>query len=232
MLRGIFYLYYMATILALDTSTEACSCAISSNGEISEKYEFIPREHTRYLLPMIKSLMAECGLRFSSLDGVAVGSGPGSFTGLRIAAGVAQGIAYGADLPLIPVSTLAAMAQQSKETNSKAILTCLDARISEVYWAVYTTDKKWVELVGEEHLCKPELLDCNLKEACYAVGNGMVFIEQMPLQTRKLIEGFETNVYPRASAIAELGVRYLELGLSINPADYSPTYLRNQVTQN
>jgi len=222
----------MPTILALDSSTEACSCALSINGEIFETFELLPRLHTQFLLPMIKSLMAEHDLQFTDLDAISVGAGPGSFTGLRIAAGVAQGIAFGADLPLIPVSTLAAMAQQSLDSGPKHIFSCLDARINEVYWAVYTINDNKIELDGTEQLCKPELVDLRINEPCYAVGNGMNFIEKMSAQTQSLISRYEIDVYPRAAAIAELAVGYFKQGMLMKPEDFSPTYLRNKVTQN
>ncbi len=176
--------------------------------------------------------MAEHDLNFSDLDGIAVGAGPGSFTGLRIAAGVAQGIAFGADLPLIPVSTLAALAQQSLKSESQHIFSCLDARINEVYWAVYSKDEHKIQLLGEEQLCKPELVDYEISGPCYGVGNGMNFIDQMPKHIQSLISAYDSDVYPRAAAMAELAVGYLEQGMSMKPEDFSPTYLRNKVTQN
>lgn len=224
----------MPTILSLDCSTEACSCAVAVNGKIAEKFEFIPRGHARAILPMIQALMQEHDLSYTALDGIAVGAGPGSFTGLRIAAGVAQGIAFGAELPLIPVSTLAAMAQLKASSDTQTFLACLDARINEVYWAVYRVDNKKIELLGEEQLCKPDLLNIEimgLHESCFALGNGMQFFDQMPLQTRQMISAYEVDVSPHASAIALLGARYLEQGKGMNPAEFSPSYLRNKVTQ-
>jgi tRNA threonylcarbamoyladenosine biosynthesis protein TsaB len=220
------------TILTLDSSTEACSCALSVAGVISEQFEFLPRLHTKHILPMIKKLVSDHDMQFSDLDAVAVGAGPGSFTGLRIAAGVAQGIAFGADLPLIPVSTLASMAQQHLKSDKDYVLSCLDARINEVYWALYAIEDGRIALQGEETLCKPELLKLALNKPCYAVGNGMTFIEQMPDQTQALITGHETEVYPRAAAMTELALQYFEQGRLMQPEDFSPTYLRNKVTQN
>src|SRR5688500_1413319 len=102
----------MPTILALDTSTEACSCAVLHAGRIHERHELVPRQHAQLLLPMVQQLLHGLGLEFQELDAIAFGKGPGSFTGLRIAAGVTQGIAFAANLPVIPVSTLAALALQ------------------------------------------------------------------------------------------------------------------------
>ena len=120
-------------ILAVDTATEACSAALYINGDIQERFEIAPREHTRLLLPMVDSLMAEAGIRPQQLDAIAFGCGPGSFTGVRIAAGVMQGIAYGADLPVVPVSTLAAISQSClQKTAHDTIFTAVDARMNEI----------------------------------------------------------------------------------------------------
>ena len=222
----------MPTILALDSSTEACSCALAIGGKIFETFELLPRLHTQYILPMIQNLMAEHELNYTELDGIAVGAGPGSFTGLRIAAGVAQGIAFGAGLPLIPVSTLAALAHQSLKFDTRYVFACLDARIDEVYWALYSTTDHKVQLVGDEELCKPEMINIEITGPCYGAGSGMAFIEQMPEQLQSTIGAFDSDVYPHASAIAELAVWYLEQGISMPPEEFSPTYLRNKVTQN
>jgi len=221
----------MPRILSLDSSTEACSCALSIDGAIIESFEIIPRGHTRHILPMIQSLMQEQGLAYKDLDALALGAGPGSFTGLRIAAGVAQGIAFGADLPLVPVSTLASMAWQ-RRSESPVLLACLDARINELYWAVYQADSDSLTLQGEEKLTRPEQVFNDSASRLYAVGNGMAFLDAMPEQTLSLIDACETDIYPRAGAIAELAAIYLQEGQSMDPADFSPTYLRNQVTQN
>src|SRR3989338_484571 len=143
----------MTVILALDTSTEACSCALQVRGEIIEDYAVIPRQHAQNILPMIQQLLHKAGLTFAQLDAIAFGRGPGSFTGLRIAAGVAQGLALASDLPVLPVSTLAALALQGHaDTGDSALLACLDARIDEVYWAWYSIENGLPVLQGEEVL--------------------------------------------------------------------------------
>jgi tRNA threonylcarbamoyladenosine biosynthesis protein TsaB len=219
----------MPHILALDSSTEACSCAISIDGEISESFELIPRGHTRHILPMIQAQMQQAGLEFEQLDAVAVGAGPGSFTGLRIAAGVAQGIAFGADIPLIPVSTLNSMAQQKLAQHNR-ILACLDARNNEVYWALFDCTDGQLKLLGTERLTKPEALILETDMPCFAVGDGMAFLNSMPAATRALITGLETDIYPRSATIAELAGTLWSQGLTMDPADFSPSYLRNRVT--
>jgi tRNA threonylcarbamoyladenosine biosynthesis protein TsaB len=221
----------MPKILSLDSSTEACSCALSIDGTIIESFEIIPRGHTRHILSMIQSLMQQQGLGYGDLDALALGAGPGSFTGLRIATGVAQGIAFGADLPLVPVSTLASMAWQ-KRHDFPVIMACLDARINELYWAVYQSGADSLTLQGKEKLTRPEQVLSNNDRRLYAVGNGMAFLDKMPKQTQNLIDACETEIYPRAAAIAELAAIYLREGRTLDPADFSPIYLRNQVTHN
>lgn len=117
-------------LLALDTSTEACSAALFIDGEIRQRFEITPKAHTKLLLPMIESLLAEAELKLSQLDALAFGCGPGSFTGLRIATGVVQGLAFGADLPIVPVSTLAALAQNRLP---ELAFVATDARIGEIF---------------------------------------------------------------------------------------------------
>src|SRR5690606_12153575 len=130
--------------------TEACSCAVLHKDIIHERHELVPRQHTRLLLPMVQQLLQECGLEFAELDAIAFGKGPGSFTGLRIAAGVTQGIAFAANLPVIPVSTLAALALQGSDGKDTLVFSCLDARIEELYWGWYRVYQGRPELVGDE----------------------------------------------------------------------------------
>ncbi len=122
-------------ILALDTATEACSAALRIGSETIERFEVLGRGHAERLLPMVQEVLAEGGVALSALDAIAFGRGPGSFTGLRIGAGVTQGLAYGAGLRVVPVSDLAALAAQAAVSSGQPnILACLDARMAQVYW--------------------------------------------------------------------------------------------------
>ena len=125
-------------ILAVDTATEACSAALVVDDEIVERYEVIGRGHAERLLPMVQEVLAEAGVALAAVDAMAFGRGPGSFTGLRIGAGVTQGLAFGANLPVVPVSDLAALAARAAgQQGERYVLACLDARMSQVYWAAF-----------------------------------------------------------------------------------------------
>ncbi|HWQ94164.1 MAG TPA: tRNA (adenosine(37)-N6)-threonylcarbamoyltransferase complex dimerization subunit type 1 TsaB, partial [Gammaproteobacteria bacterium] len=161
-------------LLAIDTSTEACSAALLIGTETREHFKLAPREHAKLILPMVDKLLAEAGLSLSQLDAIAFGRGPGSFTGLRIAAGVAQGLAFGADVPVLPISTLAALAQGAyTDLGATRVLTALDARMSEVYWGVYQINGAGVmELHGAEEVCAPGNVSLPLDGEWVGAGSG------------------------------------------------------------
>ena len=139
-------------ILALDTATEACSAALlSGDGSVYERHDIAPRRHAELILPMVDGILTEAGLGLNDLDAIAFGRGPGAFTGVRIAAGVTQGLALGAGLPVIPVSSLAALAQPALG-KAAIVLPAIDARMGEVYWAAYESDQDGLvtALAGEQ----------------------------------------------------------------------------------
>jgi len=139
-------------LLALDTSTEACTVAIAVDGRAMERFS-VGGNHSEQILPMVQELLAEAGASLKELDAVVFGRGPGSFTGLRIAAGVTQGLAFGADRPVVPVSSLAALAQGQ---NADRVLAAFDARMQQVYWGAYVRGPGGlVELTGEESVLAP-----------------------------------------------------------------------------
>lgn len=224
----------MAVILAFDTSTEACSCALFMDGEIHEQYLVAPRQHTQLLLPMIHDLLAQHDLDFMALDALAVGRGPGSFTGLRIATGVAQGIAFAASLPVVPVSSLAALAGETQaETGAELVLACLDARIGEVYWGWYTADGDVPRLVGAETLCSPEQVSLPENGASgFAIGgDGLHYRERLAAALRDSSIAECPKLLPRAAWIARIAAVDFANGLSVAAEAVRPTYLRDQVTR-
>src|SRR5690606_15725797 len=132
-------------ILAIDTATEACSVALLHNDTTHAHFELCPREHTQRILPLVQQILNENDVALRDLDALAFGRGPGSFTGVRIGIGIAQGLALGAELPMIGVSTLATMAQGAyRKTGATRVLAAIDARMGEVYWAQYTRDEHGV----------------------------------------------------------------------------------------
>lgn len=225
----------MAVILALDSSTEACSCALSTPDGRFERYLVKPREHTRLILPLIEELLAEAGCRLTDLDVLAYGRGPGSFTGLRIAAGVVQGLAFGLDIPVVQVSTLEALAVQAREGGVRAqyLLSCLDARIDEVYWAWYEVSGGGrPQRLGEEQLCRPEALEVpGAAGASFAaIGNGLSYRERMPPALLANLKTVLPEALPRAGDMLELAEADFAAGLAVPAEQVQPVYLRDKVT--
>jgi len=221
-------------ILALDTATEACSAALWLDGEISQRFEICPREHTRRILPMIDSLLAEAGIGLHQLDALAYGRGPGSFTGVRIGIGIAQGLALGAELPMIGISTLAALAQGAwRNTGIDHVLTAIDARMGEVYWAQYSraADGRWQ---GEESekVIKPEQLIQSVAGVAglwaYA-GTGWETYPDLVHSTGQLQLQTGRLTLPVAADMLVLAAKSLDDGQALPVELTQPTYLRNEV---
>lgn len=219
-------------LLAIDTSTEACSAAVGITDQVITRYELAPRKHAELILPMIDSLLCEAGLTFSQLDALAFGCGPGSFTGLRIAAGVIQGIAFGADLPVVPVSSLATLAQvANRELGAEKIVVGFDARMQEVYWAMYRVDTHGlVRLNGKEVVCKPD--DVPLPDNSGWTGVGSAWqVYDRTLQDRfgEKLSGWHKDYYPEARDMVRLGMDGFQKGKMVSAEAAIPVYLRDNV---
>jgi len=220
-------------MLAVETSTEACSAALYIDGEIEERYELAPREHTKLILPMIDSLMAEAELKPQQLDGLAFSRGPGSFTGVRISTGIIQGIALGAELPVVPVSTLAAMAHHYlKNSSSDCAFTAMDARMGEIFWGVYQKNQQgYAELIGEEAVTLAENIIFPQQQGM-GIGSGWgVYPEQLSNCVGDLLQGIEAGLLPRASAIVDLGVIGFKNNQAVVVEKAMPVYLRDKVAK-
>lgn len=219
-------------ILAIDTSTESCSAALYCDGDISGRNELAPRRHAELILPMVDQLLAETQITLKNLDALAFGRGPGSFTGVRIAAGVIQGLAFALDLPVVTVSSLAALAQGAME-KSTTLFSAIDARMSEIYWGVFTTGKKnIVSPLGEEQVMKPGLVEIPVDVRCFGIGSG--FNRYPDILRRKLgacLSGFDGNRYPIAADMIPLALRDYESGLAVSAEHALPVYLRDEVTR-
>jgi len=223
-------------ILALETSTEACSAALLVDGETAERYQLAPQQHNKLILPMVASLLAEAGLSLQQMDALAFGRGPGSFTGVRIAAGVAQGLAFGAELTVAPVSTLAAMAQEAfAETPDGFAFPCIDARMGEVYWGVYQRGADgFAELVGAEAVTDAGAVEFPEAAASgHGIGSGWGTYEAV-LRGRlgeRRVMGMLSDRFPRAAWIARLGAEVFRRGGCVAAEDAQPVYLRDKVAK-
>lgn len=222
----------MPRLLAIDTSTEACSVALLTDGRVVERFLDAPREHVQRLLPMVDELLVENHIALRDLDAIAFGRGPGSFTGLRICLGVVQGLAFGADLPVIPVSTLAALAQSAVDASvapGTYICSAIDARMDEIYCGWFRLgDDGLVVAVSEECVCAPELMpELNVgAAACIGVGSGWRYAARMRVQS---IADIRVAQLPHAAAVAALALPLWERGAHLSADAAQPTYLRNDV---
>ncbi|WP_073691284.1 tRNA (adenosine(37)-N6)-threonylcarbamoyltransferase complex dimerization subunit type 1 TsaB, partial [Pseudomonas aeruginosa] len=174
----------MSTLLALDTSTEACSVALLHEGRALSHYEVIPRLHAQRLLPMVRDLLDEAGVALSAVDAIAFGRGPGAFTGVRIAIGVVQGLAFALQRPVLAVSDLAILAQRAyREQGAERVAAAIDARMDEVYWGCYQLQQGEMRLAGSEAVLPPERVAVPWDAAAadwFGAGTGWGYVERMP----------------------------------------------------
>ena len=219
-------------LLAIDTATEACSAALYIDDVITERYALAPREHALLILPMVDELLREADIRPGQLDAVAFGRGPGAFTGLRIAAGIAQGIAFGADLPVVSVSTLAALAQGChRERGVTRVLTAIDARIGEIYWGAYACDiEGLVRALGAECVTKPQDAPLPEGEGWCAAGNAWaVYGDALRARLQGRVDVVDAARYPHAHDVALLAVAAYRRGETVGAEQAAPVYLRDEV---
>lgn len=221
-------------LLALDTSSEGCSAALLIDGSMTERFELAPRGHTRLLMPMVRELLAEQGLAPAELDALAFACGPGSFTGLRIATGVVQGLAYGLDVPVVPVSSLAAVASDAIARFSLAegdgIAVSFDARMGEIYWACYVCRAGQPELIGDEQVCAPEALSLASGISRWTgVGQGWGLQDTFPADVTGAMNNIDDSLVPRASRVAELAAQAFSEGRGVAAAQAQPVYIRDEV---
>ena len=228
------------TLLALDTATEACSVALLRGGEKTHLAQFAQREHTKHILPMVDEILVQAGITLSQVDALVFGRGPGSFTGVRIGAGIAQGLAFGADLPVIPVSNLAAMAQAAyAQYQAENVLTTIDARMNEVYFAQWQAQKvrsdfgeflDWQPVIAEQ-VCSPskaiEQVVQQHRENAVLAGTGWAAYPE--LNDANLGKATEITL-PSALYMLDLALPKWFAGETISPLEIEPIYLRNEVT--
>ena len=223
----------MKCILAIDATTEACSVALLYDGVVTQNFELAPRRHTELILPMVDHLLKNAGVKMNQLDAIAVDQGPGSFTGVRISAGVAQGLAFAIDKPLIPVSSLAALAYAAHlELGTADILATIDARMNEIYWGFYRCNVDSVKLQGEESVDNITDLIERTENECVAVGTGIQsYISGIELNSLIHVDLRESLLYPKAESIVALASRTSESTDWISPDKLEPVYLRNNIAR-
>jgi len=189
----------MTNLLAIDTATDACSLALWLDGNIIQRHSVTPRQHVRLALPLMNELLLEASIHLSQLDGLVLGAGPGSFTGLRIAAGLVQGLAFGLNLPVVPISTLRTMAQGLyREAGLEKVLVTLDAGMGQVYTGEYVLGTDGVM----QEWCHPALV----------AGSGYNMLDPV--------------IYPQARYLAELGHHEFIAGRVVTAEQAQPVYLR------
>lgn len=224
----------MTKILAIEAASDSCSVALQYNGETLQRLESAPRMHSRLLYPMLNSVMEEAGLRPNQLDAVAFVNGPGSFTGLRIAAATAQGIGYACDIPLLGISTLQAMAQQAYEThNASNVLSIMDARMNEIYLGHYAYDAE-TQLMAPVTQDKIAPVNTTLSEAgvqteqAYGCGHGFKLGEQLDASITDACSDIDPEQVLEAKSLLPKAGYLFENNQTLKPEEVELVYLREQ----
>ena len=214
-------------ILAVETSTEYCSVALWQDGLVTETCELVGQRHSELLMAMIDKLLKNSGIKIAQLDGIAFGQGPGSFTGVRIACGVAQGLALGANLQVAGVCTLLALTQAS---GHKKVIAALDARMGEIYLAAYENiDGEW-DVVVEPCLSKIDNVPSLLGDGWFGAGTGFAVNDRaLSAHYVKQLAGVDPLVVPHASAVAKLAANEFSKNNAVDAAMALPLYLRDKV---
>jgi tRNA threonylcarbamoyladenosine biosynthesis protein TsaB len=223
--------------LAIDASTEACSVALTFNNQTISEFELAPQSHSLLLLPMIDRLLKKADIKLAQLDGLIFGQGPGSFTGVRIGVGVAQGLAFAADLKVVGVSTLQVMAQKAYSMHQQVdVIATIDARMSEVYAGYYQLNEQGImESVLSDTVLPPAKLAEYLSEhlakeqQVYGVGTGWDAYKN-ELESLKINAGSPEILFPNAEELLEIGQYYFSKGMAVSAENAQPVYVRDTVS--
>jgi len=223
-------------LLALECSTDACSVALAINNEIILDHRIAPQKHAQLLLPMIDKMLTDAGVTVAQLDGIAFGCGPGSFTGVRIAAAATQGLAFGADLGVIPVSSLQALAQRAFQLQpASPVFACFDARMDEVYWGAYASDADGiVQPLQAEQVCSPQAVTTpqttHVHEWSLAGSGALKYENELH---RAVGSNIKMTVIgdssPSAQDVLSVAMPIAKANGYIAAAEALPVYLRNRV---
>lgn len=218
-------------LLAFETSTEACSVAVFADGAVRERFEVAPRRHAELALPWADALLADAGIARSQLDAIAVGRGPGAFTGVRLGIALAQGIALALDLPVLPVSTLATLAAPALRDDPEAlVLAAIDARMGEVYVASYAAGAHGPALLDAERVCAPDQVGLADGDDWIGIGTGFAAVDGALVQRLgHRLRHVDAGALPHAADTARLAAMLLAAGGAVAPEHAEPAYLRNNV---
>ena len=217
-------------ILAIDTATEACSVALLVNNTCTEKFEVIPRQHTERVLPMVDTLLQDANLSLAQLDAIAFDCGPGSFTGVRVATSVAQGLAFSVNRPIIPVSSLAALAQLAfRIENKEHIFSSIDARMNEIYWGCYSLKNGIMQLVNDEKVSS--VSSVSVEGTWHGIGSGCdKFYDELNEANDVHISSFSRSCFPHAQDVATLAESLYGNDKFTEAKNAAPSYIRDEVT--
>lgn len=216
-------------LLALDAATEACSVALLVDGALISRTLESGKSNALQLLNLAEEVLAEAQVSLSMLDGFAASIGPGAFTGVRVSVSVAQGLAFGVDLKVVPVTTLEALALQALDVPDSRALACLDARMGEVYWGCFAWDEACgVRQSGVLHVGPPSTVSLDQSEHCLGVGRGFSRYPQLAMIPGVSTDAARSTALPNAREIARLGALRLQTA-GLNAADLKPLYLRDKV---
>jgi tRNA threonylcarbamoyladenosine biosynthesis protein TsaB len=218
-------------LLAIETATEACSVALIHGDSLIARSEIAPRRHTELVLPMADDLLAEAGIGRHALDAIAVGRGPGAFTGVRLGVSLAQGMALALDLPVITISSLAALALEAPEEPDTAILAVIDARMGEIYAACYRRDDAGgLVALDHERICMPDALMLPQASAWQVIGSGWAtYASVVSQRLTGELHSADGQRYPQAAHVAELAAREFQAGRMQAAELALPVYLRDKV---
>lgn len=220
----------MLKILAVDTSSDACSAALLSGNKSLERFVVAKQQHSKLILPMVHELLAEAQLVLKQLDAIAFGCGPGSFTGVRIAASIVQGLAFAANLPVVKISTLRALAQGAFAKFGKLkVLVAQDAKMQEIYWGEYQVDAAGImQSIIPDQLLAPQKIKLLCDGSFVGIGDGWKIYDDI-LTKRCNIAVIESKIYPEAKYIAWLAAVDFTKGLIVSAQEALPIYLREEV---
>lgn len=225
----------MPDLLAIDTTSELCQVALLKNGVYSSLHSAGRRQHAQKLLPMVAELLQSADVTLNELDTIAVVVGPGSFTGLRIGIGVAQGLAHAAAIPLVPISSLATLAMTAMmQVNTASVLVCTEAREGEVYFAAYKPSPSLgVQLSGSEQVTAVDKLKPDFQpieaEQWLAVGDGWSYVDQLRPVLGGVNFNLEMNIVSSTEAVCQLAGLAFSQGRALTPEQVQPNYIKDQM---